>query len=92
MRVLPWTRRHQKPQPDPVAELNDDDVLHLVCCCDDTIARCGDDVTETPWGTEGIPCPLCFMLEDVPCSRCGCVSDCGSTVHRSRERRRRERQ
>lgn len=59
MRVLPWTRRRDQTatRPDPVAALKDEDVLHLVCCCDDNTARCGEDVADAPWGTEGIPLP-----------------------------------
>jgi hypothetical protein len=61
----------------------DPDTLDLVCCCDENIALCGEDVREVPWSEdEERPCPICFTVEDVPCARCGCAADCGSPVHR----------
>lgn len=49
-----------------------DDLFHWVCC-DTNVAICGEDVTDAAWSQAGIEimCPLCALLENDPCPKCG---------------------
>jgi hypothetical protein len=60
------------------------DPIHLVCCCDQNLALCGEDVSDVPWADDyDQPCPLCcFAFEaEERCGHCGCAGDCGNPIH-----------
>lgn len=63
-----------KPAPDRApSPLDDKDIAHLVCCCDENLAVCGLDMTNVPVAKDdAIPCPLCFdgIPERAVCPRC----------------------
>lgn len=48
----------------------EDDLLHWVCCDDDT-AICGLDVANEPWSSGGPMCPLCVLADEEACPACG---------------------
>ncbi len=54
--------------------LSDDDIDHLYCC-DENVAMCGADLTDTPDGPEfDEVCRLCLLAEQsgMPCPVPGC--------------------
>jgi len=55
--------------------VDDIEVWHLVCCCNEDLALCGEDLTGHPFGHSDVPCPICHDV-DTTCPRCG--RDCDS--------------
>ncbi|AYD81658.1 hypothetical protein SEA_KROMP_57 [Streptomyces phage Kromp] len=49
-----------------------DDLVHVVCFCDQDTALCGTNVTGYDWpDDEASTCVVCRDLEHKPCNRCG---------------------
>jgi hypothetical protein len=51
----------------------DDDLVHLVCDCDEFWALCGKRLDDEEWiDDEDVTyCPMCVLVEDESCARCG---------------------
>lgn len=57
------------PVPVPVPEDDDDDnTIHKICCEDDNVALCGEDVTDHEWAPAGwdgeATCAGCRYIEN----------------------------
>jgi hypothetical protein len=60
-----------REQPQPATDVTDDEVCHWFCCQPD-LALCGADLTGmAPGGPNDIDCPLCVLVAERPCVRCG---------------------
>jgi hypothetical protein len=51
----------------------DDDLVHLVCDCDEFVALCGEGLEDADWDydEDANLCPMCLLVEDDTCARCG---------------------
>lgn len=50
---------------------SDDELNHIVCCDDDTVALCGTDVTEFEWREdEETTCVVCAYLDELEGETC----------------------
>lgn len=56
-----------------------DDLVHVVCECDDNVALCGAKVLDAHWVLDGYDdsrdCVVCLDLEDQGCEGCSMIGD-----------------
>lgn len=64
---------HTETRPLGAEELLDASNMSHIVCCDDDIALCGIDVSDTPWRDDDfeVECVVCAELEDYDCPKCG---------------------
>ncbi|MFI7678531.1 hypothetical protein [Actinophytocola sp. NPDC049390] len=59
--------------PEQMTETDwDEGLVHVFCDCDENVSMCGAPLTgpiiDHPTDDD---CPLCVLIEDDPCPRCG---------------------
>jgi hypothetical protein len=66
-----------KTEPSTQDILDDSDIVHFVCNCDEDTALCGIDVSEAD-ETDSLEdtCVVCVDLNEFPCPRCGYLPPC----------------
>ena len=53
------------------AAIAEADSVHVVCECNEDVALCGVDLTGVGFTDDEVDCPLCALVDEDSCPRCG---------------------